>query len=62
VANDEFQVVSPSIDTNYTNRHRGRLGFLSDKLVATAKTYVDKYREDLNQRIMKRLETSKFNR
>ncbi|WP_342600603.1 DUF1048 domain-containing protein [Psychrobacillus sp. FSL H8-0483] len=34
----------------------------ADELVAHAKTYVAKYREDLNQSIMKRLGKNKFNR
>ncbi|MBS4215054.1 hypothetical protein KHA99_21640 [Bacillus sp. FJAT-49825] len=34
----------------------------ADEMVANAKTYVNKYLEDLNQSIMKRLEKSKFNR
>ncbi|KQU24502.1 cytoplasmic protein [Bacillus sp. Leaf13] len=34
----------------------------ADELVANAKTYVAKYREDLNQSIMKRLGKNKFNR
>ncbi|CAH0158805.1 hypothetical protein SRABI96_00903 [Peribacillus sp. Bi96] len=33
----------------------------ADELVANAKTYVAKYREDLNQSIMKRLGKNKFN-
>ncbi|MFC4799607.1 DUF1048 domain-containing protein [Neobacillus sp. GCM10023253] len=36
------------------------LASFADELAANAKTYVDKYREDLNQSIMKRLGKKKI--
>ena len=34
----------------------------ADELVANAKTYVSKYREDLNESIMKKLRKNKWNK